>query len=309
MRTLHWLWATRHCAHNGGVLVSLQRPYPASARATPQFWLWPNLLSLDAPLVAVLWQILFVRCFHVAMDAAPAILLVASVWLIYAADRALDAWRGQRSSARHRFYHAHWRILAPAWTLVLAASAWLAFTQLPAHLLWRGLILLSAVALYFFAVHGRPPIRSEWKASLRGVLSPAVLNAVLNKEATVGLLFALGVSLAAWTNVRNLVDAAAIGLFFLLCWINCAAIQKWESGSWNSAAEWPVGSAAFGVALIAGVVLCLHRPVLGGAEMASACAFVWLDRAGHRLSPEALRVLADVALLSPVVFLPLAGIV
>jgi hypothetical protein len=66
-----------------------------------------------------------------------------------------------------------------------------------------------------------------------------------------------------------------------------------------------VGSAALGVAFVAGVLLWMHRPVLGGAEMASAFAFVALDRSGRRLSPDALRVLADVALLSPVAFLPL----
>jgi len=61
------------------------------------------------------------------------------------------------------------------------------------------------------------------------------------------------------------------------------------------------------VALFALALLWMHRPVLGGAEMASAFAFLALDRAGRRFSPDVLRVLADVALLSPVVFLPLAG--
>src|SRR5690242_16333745 len=60
-----------------------------------RLWLWPNLLSLDAPLVAVLWQQLFARCFGLPGDAIPALLLVASVWLIYAADRAFDVWRGE----------------------------------------------------------------------------------------------------------------------------------------------------------------------------------------------------------------------
>jgi hypothetical protein len=260
----------------------------------PKFWLWPNLLSLDAPFVAVLWQILFLRCFHAAEDAPPAILLVTSVWLIYAADRVLDAWRGECALPRHRFYRAHWRLLLPIWIAVLAASAWLALTRLPAALLQHGLALLAAVAAYFAIVHGvRWTSRAKWP-----------------KEASVGLLFALGASLAAWSNVRGIADAAAIALFFMLCWINCAAIQKWESSEWArhidwSALDWPVSRASLGVALVAGLLLCLHRPILGGAEMASALAFVALDRFVGRLSPDALRVLADVALLSPVVFLPL----
>ncbi len=59
-----------------------------------RLWLWPNLLSLDAPIVAVLWQILFARCFQVPVDALAALLLLLTVWLIYAADRTLDAWKG-----------------------------------------------------------------------------------------------------------------------------------------------------------------------------------------------------------------------
>jgi len=66
--------------------------------------LWPNLLSLDAPLVAALWQILFVRCFRAPEDPLPAALLVSAVWLIYSADRMLDAWRGTGGRPRHEFY-------------------------------------------------------------------------------------------------------------------------------------------------------------------------------------------------------------
>lgn len=293
--------------------VSLSNPDAASDRlAAPRFqgaskfWLWPNLLSLDAPIVALLWQILFIRCFHVAAARAPAILLVASVWLIYAADRALDAWRGECGSPRHRFYRAYWRILLPLWIAVLAASAWLALTQLSELLLMRGCILLAAVTVYLIVIHG-------FQRHVRRLWSPP-----FTKEASVGFLFALGASLAAWTNVHTAVDAASIALFFILCWINCAAIQKWESSPWQGlgspetmvsstpGVEWPVSSAAVGVAVFAVALLWLHRPVLGGAEIASACAFVALDRMGRHFSPDTLRVLADVALLSPMVFLPLA---
>jgi hypothetical protein len=289
---------------------------PALVRSpgNPKFWLWPNLLSLDAPFVALLWQILFIRCFHVAAEPVPAILLVASVWLIYAADRALDAWRGECASPRHRFYRAYWRILLPVWMAVLAVSAWLALTRLPMVLLRRGCFLLAAVIVYLVVVHG---FKKSFERHAHRRRPP-----LFTKEASVGFLFALGASLVAWTNVHTAADAASIGLFFMLCWINCAAIQKWESGSSlgltrlpmprpaiRSTADndWPVGWAAMGVAVLAVALLWMHRPVLGGAEMASAFAFVALDRAGRRFSPDVLRVLADVALLSPMVFLPLVG--
>src|ERR1700686_3826665 len=109
-----------------------------------RFWLWPNLLSLDAPVVAVLWQILFARCFQVPVDALAALLLLATVWLIYAADRTLDAWRGDCHSPRHEFYQHHWRGLLPVWIAVLGFTALLAAERLPPGLFLHGLILLAA---------------------------------------------------------------------------------------------------------------------------------------------------------------------
>ena len=89
-------------------------------------WLWPNLLSLDAPIVALLWQILFARCFHARVGFLPSLLLVLAVWLIYAADRTLDAWSGSAAQPRHEFYRRHWRALLPFWILALAAGSILA---------------------------------------------------------------------------------------------------------------------------------------------------------------------------------------
>ncbi len=75
-------------------IIKVWRAHCQHPHAPARFWLWPNLLSLDAPVVAVLWQILFARCFQVPVDALAALLLLLTVWLIYAADRTLDAWRG-----------------------------------------------------------------------------------------------------------------------------------------------------------------------------------------------------------------------
>jgi len=249
----------------------------------PRFWLWPNLLSLDAPVVALLWQILFARCFHADVSPAAAALLMLAVWLIYAADRVFDA-RGESKLPRHEFYRRNWRALAPVWSAGLAIGAWLAWTRLPVMLFERGLLLLAAVALYFALVH-LAPLRN-WP-----------------KEAVVAVLFALGASLAAWSRIRSAADVATIVLFSCLCWINCAAIEKWE----RRINGWPVCLAATAVAAVAVLLLYRERPVLSGAETASAIAFVVLDLGRNRLSRDALRVLADVALLSPVLFLPLAG--
>jgi hypothetical protein len=259
----------------------------------PRPWLWPNLLSLDAPIVAVLWQILFARCFHADVDLMSAVLLVLAVWLIYTADRLLDARSHTSRLPRHVFYRHNWPAVAPVWIAVLALAGWLAWTRLPPALFERGTALLTVVVAYFFAVHR---LRLQWP-----------------KELAVAVLFALGASLAAWGHVRSMVDAATIVLFSCLCWINCAAIEKWEGDKWEDDKwdrqfpAWPVGAAALCVAAVAMVLLAAHRPVLSGAETASALVFVAIDRGRARLSRDALRVLADVALLSPLLFLPVAG--
>lgn len=269
------------------------RPARHNEKVGSRLWLWPNLLSLDAPLVALLWQTLFLRCFH-ARRAVPdqflsAILLVSAVWLIYAADRALDAWRGAGERPRHQFYRRHWRAVLPVWTAVLASACWLAWTGLPRETFARGVWLAVAVAVYFAAVHAS---RRHWP-----------------KEAAVAVIFALGASLAAWNRVESSADVFTVILFSCLCWINCVAIETWESAKWDRrAAQFPVAIPAACVGLAA--ILALHhdRPLLAGAEACSAAAFVLLDRSRLKLSADVLRVLADAALLSPVFFLPLAGV-
>jgi len=253
-----------------------------SATVAPaRLWLWPNLLSLDAPVVAVLWQILFARCFQVPVDALAALLLLLTVWLIYAADRTLDAWRGDTHSPRHDFYRRRWRGLLPVWMAVLGLTAWLAAERLPQRLFLHGTILLAAVGVYFALVHS------------------SVVR--LYKEAAVGVLFALGASLVAWGKVKTPADVTTILLFSGLCWMNCIAIQKWE----GEKLDWSPSIAAIVLACASAALLYADRPVLGGAELASAFGFLLLDRARPRLSADAVRVLADVALLSPLFFLPM----
>ena len=237
----------------------------------------------------MLWQILFIRCFRAQPDIAAAALLVAAVWLIYSADRMLDAWRGSVNRPRHEFCRLHWRALLPIWGAVFALATCLSWFVLPSVLFARGMGLLAAVAVYLVAVHTAPPwFRRFWP-----------------KEAMVGVLFALGASVAAWNHVRSAADMLTVLLFSCLCWINCIAIEQWETGE----GHWPVGIAAACIALAAILFLSRDRPILASAESASALAFVLLDRGRPRLSLDAQRVLADAALLSPIVFLPISWLI
>ncbi len=261
---------------------TLSAVQPVAIRERTPLWLWPNLLSLDAPIIALLWQALFARSFRATLDPLAPVLLVLSVWIIYVADRVLDAWRDSNGEPRHEFYRRNWRAIAPAWTMALAIAAWLAWTRLSVVLFERGVVLLGAVAIYFACVQfmGR-----RWP-----------------KELAVAVLFAAGATLASWHETRSWIDLTTFVLFALLCWINCAAIEKWEM---RGLSAWPVRELAIAVGLMALIFLYDHRPIVAGAETASAFAFVILDRARLRFSSNVLRVLADVALVTPALFLPI----
>jgi len=249
-------------------------------RSTP-LWLWPNLLSLDAPLVAVVWQFQFGRVFKTPLNPAVVALLAITVWLIYTADRTLDAHQGNADTARHRFYREHWGRFLPLWFMLFFAAAWIALMHLPRTNLFRGVALLSAVGIYLALVHRVLPGQACRRL----------------KEAAVGILFALGASLTVWEKIRSPRDVAAVALFCGLCWMNCLAIERWEHHM-----EW---SAAIPAATIAGLAFVLFgaRPVLAGAIFASSLALVTLNLGRRRLSDNALRVLADAALLTPLLFL------
>lgn len=115
-------------------------------RAVP-WWLWPNVLSLDAPLVAVAWQRYFT---HVSWGASVA--LFCAVWVVYITDRLLDARRSPTvvSTFRHAFYKEHGfaagLMLAFAGaTGAVAAELWVPESTLVAGL---GIALLAGAYLW-----------------------------------------------------------------------------------------------------------------------------------------------------------------
>src|SRR6478735_4737668 len=89
-----------------------------SAHRKP-WWLIPNLLSLDAPLVAVTWLYVFAKTWRVDyLPWAAYISLGLVVWVIYVTDRLLDASLGGSASekleTRHEFHRKHRRLFTRA---------------------------------------------------------------------------------------------------------------------------------------------------------------------------------------------------
>jgi hypothetical protein len=266
------------------------------------------LLSLDAPVVAVLWQMLFARCFSAPSGAGSVAVLALTVWLIYIADRMLDALQFNPElalPARHVFCREHWNGMGVALLAGLFTLGGLC-AHLSFALLRSGALLAVAVAIYFAIVHTRPiSMRRFWP-----------------KEVIVGFLFCVGTCLAPWTaagpepHSQMLLPAF---LFAALCVLNCVAIEYWEwsgcSSFWNDSPHtvslW-IGRRAASLSLGIGGAAALGATACPPQEdglfialLLSSIALFALAQFSRRLTMPCRRVLADVALLTPLVALAL----
>ncbi|MBT5846476.1 MAG: hypothetical protein HOH86_07750, partial [Verrucomicrobiales bacterium] len=138
-----------------------------------QWRLWPNVLSLDAPVVALVWQAAFARILAVELGWTQRGLLAVCVWLAYCGDRLLDARRlpaGPVDSARHAFARDHSKALTVAWCVGLAMAAVMAL-QMSAREMFAGAGLLAAVGVYFLLHHLQSSREraGRWKEPMAGM--------------------------------------------------------------------------------------------------------------------------------------------
>jgi small-conductance mechanosensitive channel len=265
----------------------------ARKAATP-LWLWPNLLSLDAPLVALPWAFLFAHSEHKILSWSVVAILAGAVWIIYVVDRLLDARRhGTNLRQRHLFARHNGKalllILLPASTLTL----FVAMRTLSSAQLTAGVILAAVVLIYMLAIHSNSAARHA-----------------IPKELVVGVLFASGVSLPIWTasphDIPRLVISVA--LFAALCTLNCLAIETWETHAASHSqpqTRWLESHfilASTALAILACAAEFLPVALRPNSELtvaiASAAILTLLLHLTRTVNPPpVLRVLADVALL------------
>lgn len=265
-------------------------PYPAAPGGAARdpgpappapWWLWPNLLALDAPAVAVVWQQALGAAFGVPVPPAATGTLFLAVWGIYLADRFLDAAPGRAPPPgdRHAFARRHRGVIGWAAGVALTAAG-LTAACLPAAYLWCGGVVAAATAGYLLAVHAFRP-------------GPGA-----SKEFLVGLVFAagVGVPLAAARPGAAPDWLPAVGGFAAVCWLNCRLIDRWEEG--GPPGTGPVLAAAIAAALAAA------SPAARAPLLAAVVLLGLLHALRARLSPRALRVLADATLLTPLALGP-----
>ncbi len=321
--------------------------------------MWINVLSLDAPIVALLWQAALAQCHRVRLEPSSYWCLGLTVWLIYMVDRTVDGFGKTSESqltARHEFYRKHRRVFAfliiPATLLALFHNA---LFEMPMGLMWRGLALAGLVGLYLlhYAVRGGNRLNnlanmvacvagiylltlSSLPPSLR-MLYVTVIGALLllslsrmirggmllvPKELLCGYLFATGCSLSVNFYTQAAEARSFIGmetlLLALLCSLNCIAIACYEreydqQHDPNAITQttplimraYPSFLIFLG-ALAAGLLMqnmSTGQTLFGLAVLVSTLLLGALHLMAKRISTELARVLADAALLTPVVIL------
>lgn len=263
--------------------------------------MWPNLLALCAPAVAVAWQALLGNALGVGVSWPLMLLLGLAVWWIYLSDRLLDALKVTEPvalTARHRFCYEHQSQYLVLWLVATGVLAALLWAELSRPLLRLGVAVGCGVMMHFAAVH----------------LLPQRLRRFWPKEASTGLFFSAGSSVPVFAFVPMDIPVLAVaGGFAVVCTLNCLLIEysEWQAGAEGAGAghwtHWAgervqeaslvFGMCCWAVALLLGNPLGVVWWALGAGSMG-----LWLlARWKQRISLPAVRVMADYALLAPMV--------
>ena len=279
------------------------------ATRTP-WWLWPNLLNLDSPLLAVIWQEQFARVAGVSLGWGDRALLFCCTWLVYCADRTLDAVEsgGKTETPRHAIQLRGKPIWLGVCAAVLVVALVLAVATLNSRAWLCGGVVLGFTAVHFGATHWWPALRSRF----------------WSKEWNVGFVFSAGCALQVWSVAPGVWPGLlppVIG-FGALCAMSCSHITAWEvlkadrndPGSLLNAhpvfvrrLSWfdiALGLSALAAAAALGQAAGQHAMAAVGI---SALGLAWLHDRCDRFSTDFLRVTADFGLYTPLLFFVFSG--
>lgn len=253
----------------------------ASESRTP-VWMWMNLLSLDAPIVALVWQDFLARCYPSLLRPAGRWVLGLTVWIIYIADRLIDV-RGPAAAneaARHRFCREKRGLAKALLTTLVLGDLFIAQRWLRPAVLSNGILIGAGVACYL-------AVFAFWR-----------MAAVIRwKRLCAALLFTAGIFLVAWTGTANpwrVLTEPAVA-FCALCLGNMMLIE-WRERGRCAERGW------IWMVLLALVCASPQHARWYTGVAAAALGLAALDLYGRNLSREALPVLADLLLFTPLLF-------
>jgi hypothetical protein len=293
--------------------TSTKPPLKAIGHSTNPLALW-HLLSLDAPTVAVLWTWFIAAANHIHLPLSSTLAMALAVWMLYAADRLMDArlldaipTHHEDLEARHYFHHRHRKAFLTGTVLASIALAAL-LPRLEAEAIHLYLILGGLVSGYFILIHATSSAATQQKVAHR-----------LPKEIAVGLCFAAATfipTVARRPDLRLALLPSAI-LFATLCSLNCLFIYAWEHEDHvtNRPTHAITRLALRNLPALA-VLLALSSTALtlfdhqapktiSCATAISAALLLLLHNHRHTIARTTLRAAADLALTTPILFLPL----
>ncbi|MDP9052459.1 MAG: hypothetical protein M3O31_17330 [Acidobacteriota bacterium] len=278
-----------------------QLAFSSSAQNPLALW---HLLSLDAPSVAAIWTWFIARSSHIELPLAAPAAMVLAVWILYAADRLLDAARAPASEleARHLFHHRYRR-------------AFLAGIAIAAAVLAALLPSLSHAAIRLYLIEGT--LLFAWFFILHVILHATDSAHRLPKEIAVGLFFSAAVFIP--TVARDPALRVALlppaFLFAISCSLNCLFIYAWEhdlpgidtAHATTRLALAHLPALAVSAALAGAALACTAAPA--AKPIAAACTLAVLNLLAlhytrSQRSRIDQRVSADLALLAPILLLP-----
>ena len=288
-----------------------------------RLWVWWHLLSLDAPTVAVVWCWYFAAAFGVSLPPTALVTLALGTWCVYVADRLLDGWRSVDMTDlrdRHWFYLRHRKPFVIAWIAATIPLAYLVMFRVQPAVRTGDIVLCLIGIGYFLLIHHR----SE--------------DDRFSKELFVGFLFSIATAVPTWTRLHEGRGLLLTGIFTFgaACWLNCVAIQTWEDAEarregvqnhftaartrelrvqsnrvHHRALTDFLGNHLTVFALVIGMLALSLTCLPAGraiwplfiAVAASSLVFLALIHRTVRFSALSLRILADGALLTPLLFL------
>jgi hypothetical protein len=280
--------------------AALRRPRTAQ-RAVPAVWL--NLVCLDAPVVAVVWQWLFARTFELTAHAGNSAALFLTAWLIYLGDRLADAsllTSGTPRSLRQEFCLRHREVWIVALLMIGGLDAYVIWHSAAAETFFVGAVVGLLALTYLLLNH---PLGRIWRF-------------IPLKETAIGFLFAAGTLVAllpAFPPIKPAFLLAALAFGFL-CTLNCISIARWEreldeaQQKISIATRYPALARRVGqicaLLVFAGFAIAIAWPAaapLLGAISVSALLLMWLNASVPRMAGDQRTALADLVLLTPII--------
>lgn len=185
--------------------------------------LFPSLLCLDAPFIALGWAFCLIGDLGEVGRAAflpVAAALFLSIWLIYLFDRLYDVARSRAAvplTRRHEWARGHRPLLGGLFVTALLSLLIVVLPQLETNTLVTGLALGLITGLYYLAFRF-----SRLYLRLRG--------AVPFKESTIALCFVGGILLVAGPTTFLIALIPLVAGYLSLFIANCLLISHAERG-------------------------------------------------------------------------------